>query len=289
MSSIIPDIPDIEWYRNKSIQMDSPNSCPYANHYKCPRFFDSIDMLGDAGIITRINIKDKKDLDAFWERSGLSPIIAEDKTSIRNNNKTFSNFCPEVSFKHLDGYYAKFLAKHSDDTDKENDYRKAEKDKLSNDYRYEWEYVIACHFLDCSVYNQIHDFNLSKIGKFDRLVHSNVLNLIGRMEQCLESNDPSGVLHAAACIIETAAKDILQRKSLENQTFGSYKEKYYKESKLPNDIKEIVGNIYSLRNIMPLSGHGSTSEPNMNMYDAIIIAAAIKFIVEIEYRMKNIE
>ena len=281
-------IPDLEWYRNKSIQMDTPNSCPYANYYKCPRFFDSIDMLGDAGVITSINVKNKEDLDTFWERSGLSPIIAEDETSISNNNNTFSNFCPEVSFKYF-GYYAKFLAKYSDDTDKENGYRIAEKDNLPNDFRYQWEYATACHFLDCSVYNQIHDFNLSKIGKFDRLVHSNVLNLIGRMEQCIENNDPPGVLHAAASILETATKDIIQSNGIENQTLGSYIEKYYKESKLPNDIKEIVGKIYKLRNTMPLSGHGSTSEPNMNMHDAIVIAAATKFIVEIEYRIKNIE
>ena len=134
----------------------------------------------------------------------------------------------------------------------------------------------------------MHDFNSKGIGKFDKLAHSNVVALIGRMEQCLENNDPSGVLHAAANILETTAKDIIKSDSIENQTLGSFIEKYKKESTLPNEIKDVVGNIYNLRNKMPLSGHGSTSVPNMDMQDAIVIAATTKFIVEIEYRTKKI-
>ena len=49
-----------------------------------------------------------------------------------------------------------------------------------------------------------------------------------------------------------------------------------------------MGQIYDLRNKMPLAGHGSTNTPNITMQDAIVIAAATKFIVEIEYRTKKI-
>lgn len=126
------------------------------------------------------------------------------------------------------------------------------------------------------------------IGQFDRLAHSNVVALIGRMEKCLECNDPSGGLHAASNILETMAKDVLGDENLANKTLGSFIEKYNKESSLPEEVKSVVGTIYNLRNTMPLSGHGSTNEPNIDMHDAIVIAAATKFVVEIEYRAKKI-
>lgn len=243
-------------------------------------------MLGEVRIITSINVDKKEALDAFWENSGLLPVIAEDDTGISGFDgkpSSFSNFCPEVSFTYFH-YYASYLAKYVDEIDKDCGHRIAERENIPNDWRYEWMHVSACHYLDCSVYSQVHDFNSKGIGKFDKLAHSNVVVLIGRMEQCLENNDPSGVLHAAANILETTAKDIIKSDIIDNQTLGSFIEKYKKESALPSDIKDIVGKIYSLRNKMPLSGHGSTSSPNINMHDAIVIAAATKFIVEIEYR-----
>lgn len=101
-------------------------------------------------------------------------------------------------------------------------------------------------------------------------------------------NDPAGVLHAAANILETTAKDIIKSEGINNQTLGGFIGKYEKESSLPEDIKSVVGKIYGLRNTMPLSGHGSTRAPSITMKDAIIIAAATKFIVEVEYRMARI-
>lgn len=175
-----------------------------------------------------------------------------------------------------------------DEIDKDVGQRVAEREGIENDWRYEWGFLAACHFLDCSVYNQVDNFNSKGIGKFDRLAHSNVVVLIGRMEKCLESNDPSGVLHVASNILETMAKDVLGDEKLANQTLGSFIEKYKKESSLPNEVRNVVGAIYNLRNTMPLSGHGSTNEPNINMQDAIVIAAATKFVLEIEYRAKKI-
>ncbi len=283
-------IPDSYWYRSRSSEVDAPFLCPYANVHKCPRYYTSIYMLGEIRMITSINDDKKEDLDAFWADSGLLPVIEEDDTGISHydgDSSSFSNFCPEVSFTYFH-YYASYLVKYADYIDKDSGHRIAARENIHNDWRYEWMRVSACHFLDCSVYSQVHDFNSKDIGKFDKLAHSNVVALIGRMEQCLENNDPSGVLHAAANILETTAKDIINSDSIENQTLGSFIDKYKKESTLPEQIKDVVGNIYNLRNKMPLSGHGSTNVPNMNMHDAIVIAAATKFIVEIEYRTKKI-
>lgn len=283
-------IPDSSWYRTKSSERDVHSSCPYANVHKCPRYYASIYMLGEAKVITSISADKKEALDAFWENSRLLPVINEDDTSISGFDggiNSLSNFCPEVSFTYF-RYYASFLGKYVDEIDKDCGHSIAERENIPGDWRYEWGFMSACHYLDCSFYSQVHDFNSQDIGKFDKLAHSNVVVLIGRMEQCLENNDPTGVLHAAANILETTAKDIIKSDSIDNQTLGGFIDKYKKESSLPNEIKDIVGKIYSLRNTMPLSGHGSTKSPSLNMQDAIVIAATTKFIVEIEYRTKKV-
>ena len=237
-----------------------------------------------------MNDAKKSELDEFWEQSGLAPVIAEEDTGVSGSegrSGSFSNFCPEVTYMYF-RYYASYLSKYVDEIDKESGQRIAKRENIENDWRYEWQFLTACHFLECSAYNQVDDFNTKGIGKFDQLVHSNIVVLIGRMEKCLESYDPSGVLHAASNILETMAKDVLGDEKLTDQTLGSFIEKYKKESSLPDEIKNVVGSIYNIRNKMPLSGHGSTNEPNINMQDAIIIAAATKFVVEIEYRTKKI-
>ena len=283
-------VPDSSWYRKKSSETDAPFSCPYANVYKCHRYYASIYMLGEVKMITSIDDDKKIDLDAFWAESDLLPVVEEDDTGIsgfEGKASSFSNFCPEVSFTYF-GYYASYLARYVDEIDSDVGHRIAALENITNDWRYEWGFLTECHFLDCSVYSQVRGFNSKGIGRFDQLAHSNVIVLIGRMEQCLEKNDPSGVLHAAANILETTAKDIVGSEKIANQTLGSFIKKYKKESSLPEEIKNVIGSIYNLRNKMPLSGHGSTSVPNINMHDAIVIAAATKFVVEIEYRTKKI-
>lgn len=283
-------VPDSSWYRAKSAEASVDCSCPYANVHKCYRYYASIDMLGKVQILTSISDEKKSELEEIWKQSDLVPVIAEDETEIGSSegrSSSFSNFCPEVTYTYF-GYYASYIARYVDEIDKDIGQRVADREGVENDWRYEWGSLTACHFLDCSVYNQVKDFNSNGIGKFDRLAHSNVLVLIGRMEQCLESNDPSGVLHAASNILETMAKDVLGDERLANQPLGGFIEKYKKGSSLPLEIKNVVGAIYSLRNTMPLSGHGSTKEPNIDMKDAIVIAAITKFVVEIEYRTKKI-
>lgn len=187
-------------------------------------------MLGKVKMITSISEDKKANLDTFWAGSNLVPVIAEEDTGIRGSeykSNSFFNFCPEVTFTYF-GYYANYLARYADEIDEGSGQRIAERESVKNDWRYDWASVIACHFLDCSVYSQVDDFNSKKVSKFDQLAHSNVVVLIGRMEQCLESNDPSGVLHAASNILETMAKDILGDEKLANKTLGSFIEKFKK-------------------------------------------------------------
>lgn len=283
-------VPDSSWYQSKSSERNVPSSCPYANVHKCPRYYASLYMLGKARVTTSISDEKVRALDFFWKESGLLPVIAEEDTGISGGDgktTSFSNFCPEVSFTYF-RLYASYLGRYVDEIDKDCGHRVAERENINGDWRYEWGFLSECHYLDCAVYSQVNEFNSKRIGRFDRLVHANVVVLIGRMEQCLEKNDPTGVLHAAANILETTAKDIIKSDSIKNQSLGGFIDKYELESSLPEEIKSVVGKIYRLRNTMPLSGHGSTQAPNITMQDAVVIAAATKFIVEVEYRMARI-
>lgn len=283
-------IPDNLWYKEKSKENSVPAQCPYANVHKCYRYYESLNQLGKYKIITSIDSNHQDELDEFWSKSNIKPILMEENpgvSSIGEKIVSFHQFCPEVTFSHICGYYANYLAKYTDEYDRDCGEAIAQKEGLKNDWRYRWERINPCHFLDCRVYVQVHDFNYKSIGNFTKLVHSNIIKLIGRMEKCLEDNDPSGVLHAASNILETMAKDILNDGKLTQKTLGSFIEKYKKESSLPEEIKNVVGNIYDLRNKTPLSGHGSTEMPNIDIKDAIIIAVTTKFIVEIEYRLRT--
>lgn len=283
-------VPDASWYQSKSAERNVPSSCPYANVHKCPRYYASLYMLGKARVTTSISDEKVRDLDSLWKESGLLPVIGEEDTGITGSEgkiTSFSNFCPEVSFTFF-RLYASYLGRYVDEIDKDCGQRVAERENIPGDWRYEWGFLCECHYLDCAVYSQVNEFNSKGIGRFDRLAHANVVVLIGRMEQCLEKNDPAGVLHAAANILETTAKDIIKSDSIKNQTLGGFIDKYKLESSLPEDIKSVVGKIYSLRNTMPLSGHGSTQAPSITMQDAVVIAAATKFIVEVEYRLAKI-
>ncbi|MBA1300792.1 hypothetical protein [Pseudomonas carnis] len=165
-------IPDSSWYRSKSSEKKAPASCPYANVHKCPRYYASMYMLGEARIITSINNVKKTSLDAYWASSGLLPVIAEEETCIhgrQGNWSAFSNFCPEIAFAYL-RYYASYLAKYVDEIDSDCGRRIAEREKYPNDWRYEWGFISPCHFLDCSVYNQVREFNSKEIDINKRLI-----------------------------------------------------------------------------------------------------------------------
>jgi len=63
-------------------------------------------MLGKVNMITSISDDKKAELDAFWEESGLLPVIAEEDTGISGSEgkfSLFSNFCPEISYTYY-GY-----------------------------------------------------------------------------------------------------------------------------------------------------------------------------------------
>lgn len=113
--------------------------------------------------------------------------------------------------------------------------------------------------------------------------HPNIDILIKRMDDALKQNDFGGVLHASASIFETMAKDIIGLPSVQSQTLASFFERYRKDSSLPSGLLDYILDVYKLRNITPLSGHGSTNTPNITKVQAVVLAEMAKALVRIEY------
>ncbi len=117
--------------------------------------------------------------------------------------------------------------------------------------------------------------------------HINIRVLVERMDDALSRDDTSGVLHASASIFETLAKSIVGLKSVENQTLGSFFERYRKDSKLPPPILDYILDIYKLRNTEPLAGHGSLSVTSIKIEEAIILAEMTKAFIRAERKLVN--
>lgn len=112
--------------------------------------------------------------------------------------------------------------------------------------------------------------------------HQNIRLLVDRMENSLERQDFSSVLHSSASIFETMAKEVVGSESIQEQTLGSFFEKYRNESLLPSTILDYMLEIYRKRNSMPLSGHGSLQMPTITNEEAIVLNEMTKAFVKIE-------
>jgi hypothetical protein len=114
-------IGDLDWYLRESSSKGTPTPrCPFANADHCPRYFQSLSLLGGAGF-TGLSANEEKRLLKKWTRSALWPRTAEQGTSISGSetkSSIFSNFCPEVLF---DGYglFATVLSRYADELDLE--------------------------------------------------------------------------------------------------------------------------------------------------------------------------
>jgi hypothetical protein len=115
--------------------------------------------------------------------------------------------------------------------------------------------------------------------------HPNIRALAKRMDNALVQNDPAGVLHAAASIFETLAKDVVKNPNIQNQPLGSFFQSYRNNSMLPAPILDYMLQVYNDRNTEPLSGHGSTQPPSITKGEAVLLLEMTKAIVRSERKL----
>lgn len=149
--------PDLDWYTGISKIENVPPRCPYANVHRCPRYYHSLYLLGNAGITTKMKPEKIKDLDLFWAETDILPVVAEHDTEIsgyEDKKAAFSNFCPEISFD-VFGLFAYHLHRYADEIDTSVAHRRLEKEAFQKDWRWHWDYISPLHYLKCSVYSQL--------------------------------------------------------------------------------------------------------------------------------------
>lgn len=162
-------LPKLNWYLTISTRQGVSPRCPYASVYRCPRFYQSLSLLGEAGS-TKIDDNENKWLQDSWKNTDLWPITDEQATMISgpaDDTKHFSRFCPEVSYERF-GLFATALHKYADDIDISVAHRKLSAIKVSaDDWRWNWSLIEPMHFTECPLYS------LLKAGKSKNELESN--------------------------------------------------------------------------------------------------------------------
>ncbi|MEK6552828.1 MAG: hypothetical protein AABZ54_05205 [Bacteroidota bacterium] len=146
-------IPGLQWYLEQSAFKNISPRCPFATVQSCPRFYQSLSLLGDAGS-TKIPQKEDKKLLKKWKKSPFWPTTKEQATSISGyEDNHFWNFCPEVSFERF-GLFATDLDRYADEIDKDFAHSKLSKRKVtSDDWRWFWSNIQSQHYSECPLYS----------------------------------------------------------------------------------------------------------------------------------------
>jgi len=160
-------IPDYDWYKKKSLESNLTHRCPFATVEECPRYYQSLSLMGRAGT-TKIYETENKRLLKYWKKSDLWPKKDEQATSASgSDNKItcFGNYCPEVSFDNF-GYFASHLSNYRDEIDQDFIYKKLTSiNAPGNDWRWLWSSLTPMHYTDCPLYSVLtHRANKSVIS-----------------------------------------------------------------------------------------------------------------------------
>jgi hypothetical protein len=148
------EIPNHEWYAKVSQSRASASRCPFATVEACPRYYQSLSLLGKAGS-TEIPEKEDKRLLKHWKSSDLWPRTAEQATSVMgesSNPSIFSNFCPEVTFERF-RLFATSLTRYADEIDSDIAHKQLSSESAPAGHPgWSWSSSNAQHFTDCQIH-----------------------------------------------------------------------------------------------------------------------------------------
>ena len=148
------EIPNAQWYARFSQSRASAAHCPFATVESCPRNYQSIALLGEAGS-TKIPEKEDRRLLKHWKKSDLWPCTNEQATAIHGepgNPSIFSNFCPEVTAERF-GYFATSLTRYADELDVGHAHERLAREGIPAGHpSWSWSSCAPQHFTECPLY-----------------------------------------------------------------------------------------------------------------------------------------
>lgn len=149
------EVPNREWYARLGQSRAVSARCPFATVEACPRYFQSLSLLGEAGN-TKIADREDRRLLKYWKSSDLWPRTAEQSTALAGepgNPSIFSNFCPEVSFERF-GYFATSLTRYADELDSGSSHERLARETAPPAHPgWLWSSCASQHFTDCPVHS----------------------------------------------------------------------------------------------------------------------------------------
>lgn len=147
--------PDLAWYTGISQNKGMPPRCPFASVHRCPRFYQSLSLLGEAGT-TKIDPDQDKELHEKWKKSDLWPATQEQATWVfgpGGNAAHFVRFCPEVIFERF-GLFASSVHQYVDEADRDLAHARLTKNGTSpEDSRWVWANADPMHYSECPLYS----------------------------------------------------------------------------------------------------------------------------------------
>jgi hypothetical protein len=154
-------IPNFDWYSSESKRLNLPPRCPFASVETCPRYYESLSLMGKAGATSLASERDNELL-ARWKRHPLWPATDEQAASVVGNPRApaLSNFCPEVIYN-IFHYFATGLARHYDEFDAESAHKRLRAEGATrDDPRWTYSYIEAQHYSECPLYSPLAHGNL---------------------------------------------------------------------------------------------------------------------------------
>ncbi len=153
-------IPDFEWYSSISSARSLSPRCPFASVERCPRYWQSLSLLGELGS-TKLDDRRDEELRRRWEHSEHWPPTAEYATAISGSTDEYgqwkapslANFCPETTYDRF-GYFASSMSRYADEIDTDNAHMLLGETRApASDPRWAWAHVRAMHYSECQYYS----------------------------------------------------------------------------------------------------------------------------------------
>jgi hypothetical protein len=159
---MIPIYPDLDWYASVSERKNLTVRCPYATVHRCPKYFESVWMLSNHGIMSEIPESLHNELLKKWQSHELWPVTDETATTIsgggRDKGSCISNLCPEVTFDEFNLFASKAI-EFFDHFDREFYHRQLTEEgstRSEKDWRWDFELVVPMHFSECPLYLKLY-------------------------------------------------------------------------------------------------------------------------------------